>query len=73
MSKVDPELNDDLRPEYDLESLRVRRMGPSRSSFGGTTVRLDPDVAEWFPTPESVNEALRLMVRIAREARPAPR
>jgi hypothetical protein len=42
-------MEDDLRPEYDLSMLQVRRFGPKRSSLGGVTVRLDPDVAEIFP------------------------
>jgi len=58
---------DELRPEYDLHSLRVRKLGSGRKSFGGTTIRLDPDVAEVFPNSESVNEALRFLIRIAKE------
>lgn len=27
MMKVDPEMEDDLRSEYDLKSLRIRRVG----------------------------------------------
>jgi hypothetical protein len=27
---------DDLRPEYDLKELKVRRVGPRRKSFAGT-------------------------------------
>jgi hypothetical protein len=26
---------DEMRPEYDLKSLRVRKLGPGRKSFGG--------------------------------------
>ena len=33
MKKVDAEMDDELRPEYDLKSLRVRRVGPKRKSF----------------------------------------
>lgn len=29
------EMDDELRPEYDLKKLRVRRLGPGRKSFGG--------------------------------------
>ena len=29
---------DDLRPEYDLRTLRVRRLGPGRRSFAGPIV-----------------------------------
>ena len=33
-------------------------------SFAGQIVRLDPDVAEIFPNADSVNEALRFLMRI---------
>lgn len=69
MKKVETEMNDELRPEYDLRSLRVRRFGPGRKSFGGSVVRLEPDVAEVFPDAESVNEALRFLMRIAKESK----
>ncbi len=66
MKKVKPEIDDELRPEYDLLGLKVRKLGPGRKSFGGT-VRLDSDVAEVFPNATSVNEALRFLIRITRE------
>jgi hypothetical protein len=64
MKKVESDMEDDLRPEYDLKSLRVRKLGSGRKSFAGTTIRLEADVAEMFPSAESVNEALRLLVRV---------
>ena len=64
---------DELRPEYDLRNLQVRRLGPGRKSFGGSVVRLEPDVAEVFPSAESVNEALRFLIRITKENKPIPR
>ena len=67
MKKVETEMDDELRPEYDLKSLRVRKLGPGRKSFGGSVVRLEPDVAEVFPNAESVNEALRFLIRITKE------
>jgi hypothetical protein len=70
MKKVATEMEDELRPEYNLRSLRVRKVGPGRKSFAGLTVRLKPDVAEVFPDSESVNEALRFLIRITRENRP---
>lgn len=69
MKKVETEMSDELQPEYDLRALRVRRLGPGRRSFGGV-VRLEPDVADVFPDAESVNEALRFLIRIARENNP---
>jgi hypothetical protein len=67
MKKTDLEMEDDLRSEYDLKSLRVRRLGAERKSFGGSTVRLEPDVAEIFPSAESVNEALRFLIRMVQK------
>ncbi|MEB3150300.1 MAG: hypothetical protein VKL60_14970 [Sphaerospermopsis sp.] len=60
-------MEDELRDEYDLKSLKVRKMGAKRKSFGNTVIKLDADVAEIFPTAESVNEALRFLIRITRE------
>ena len=71
MKQIETEMEDELRPEYDLRNLRVRKVGPERKSFGGSTVRLEWDVAEVFPDSESVNEALRFLIRITREHKPA--
>ena len=71
MKKAEAE-NDELRPGYDLKSLRVRRLGPGRKSFGDM-VRLEPDVAEAFPDADSVNEALRFLIRVTKENRPDAR
>lgn len=67
MKRANLKMENELRPEYDLHSLRVRKLGSGRKSFGETTLRLDPDVAEMFPNSESVNEALRFLIRIAKE------
>jgi hypothetical protein len=69
MKKVETDINDELRPEYDLQSLRVRKLGRGRKSFGGV-IRLEPDVAEVFPDAEAVNEALRFLIRITKENQP---
>jgi len=71
MKKVEPEINDELRPEYDLRGLRVRKLGRGRKSFGGI-VRLEPDVAEVFPDADAVNEALRFLIRVTKENQPIP-
>ena len=67
MKKAENSRDGELRPEYDLKSLRVRKVGPKRKTFDSLSVRLDPDVAELFPDSESVNEALRFLIRITRE------
>ena len=62
------ELVDELRPEYDLSTLRVRKLGPGRKSFGDV-IRLEPDVAGPFPNADAVNEALRFLIRVTKENR----
>ena len=59
-------MEDELRSEYDLRKLRVRKVGSGRKSFGGVNIRLEPDVAEMFPDSEAVNEALRFLIRITK-------
>lgn len=70
MNSDENQIEDELRPEYDLRSLRIRKVGSGWKSFGQTTIRLDPDVASVFPDAESVNEALRFLIRIAKENKP---
>ena len=64
-------MEDELRPEYDLRSLRVRKVGSKRTGFN-EYVRLAPDVAEVFPNAESVNEALRFLIRVTRGSNALP-
>lgn len=56
---------DDLRSEYDLKGLRIRRVGEGRK---GNYVQLDPYVAQFFPDSGSVNEALRFLIRITKDS-----
>jgi hypothetical protein len=42
-----------------------------RKGFGKLAVQLEPDVAEVFPDADSVNAALRFLIRVTRENRPA--
>lgn len=63
-----PDIDDDLRPEYDLKTLLkggVRGKYADRYREGTNLVLLAPDVACAFPTDEAVNEALRLVLRMA--------
>jgi hypothetical protein len=61
------ELDDDLRPEYDFSKMQGGVRGKYVESYraGTNVVLLDPDVAQAFPTSDSVNEALRLLMKIA--------
>ena len=55
-----------VRPEYDFRSLRVVARGPGRKTPASPTIQLAPDVAEVFPDSQSVNEALRLLMKVAK-------
>jgi len=66
MKKVESELEDELRPEYDLQSLQIRKLGPGRKSFGDV-ISLEPDVADAFPDADAVNQALRFLIRVTKE------
>ena len=43
MRKVETEMADELRPEYDLRDLRVRKVGSKRKGFKGRSIQLEPD------------------------------
>jgi len=68
MKKAAKAEEDELLPEYDLSSLPdgVRGKYAQRFQEGTNLVRLDPDVAAAFPDETSVNEALRLLMQVAR-------
>jgi hypothetical protein len=52
MKRGNLEMEDDLRTEYDLKNLQVRRLGSGRKNFDTTAVRPEPDVPEMFPHDE---------------------
>ena len=60
--------NDELLPEYDLDFSKSK---PNRFAEKydrmTITVTLDSDVADDFPSAESVNEALRFLSRITKQ------
>lgn len=68
MKKRTEEQDDELRPEYDASVLKggVRGKYAARYREGTNLVRLAPDVAQAFPDDESVNEALRLLMKVAK-------
>ncbi|MEW6220111.1 MAG: hypothetical protein AB1634_11345 [Thermodesulfobacteriota bacterium] len=61
---------DDMRPEYDFSG-GVRGKHYQAYRQGTNLVPLDPDVAQMFPDPVAVNEALRLLVRLAKQGVPS--
>jgi len=57
----------ELREEYNFSQMTVvlkGRFDPARRA-GRNVVLLAPDVIQAFPTDDSVNEALRLVLRMA--------
>ena len=79
MKKKTTEINDELRPEYDLKSLikdGVRGKYAQTYRAGTNLVLLEPDVAKAFPDEKAVNEALRLVMKLTKvqkDARPGAR
>lgn len=61
------DLDDDIRPEYDFSKMRIVARGPKRKVPKPKIIHLQPDVAKTFPDDESVNEALRLLIRLAKD------
>ena len=67
--KADKPLDDELRPEYDMPLLLkdgVRGKYVTQAAEGTNIVLLEPDVAAAFPTEEAVNQALRLVMQLAK-------
>jgi hypothetical protein len=67
MKKATGKRRDELRREYDFSKLAggVRGKYYKRYSAGTNLVLLQPDVAQAFPDGESVNEALRILMKAA--------
>jgi len=65
MSPESDRINDDeMRPEYDLRG-GVRGKYYKQYMEGTNVVLLDPDVAAVFHDSESVNQALRVLIKAA--------
>jgi hypothetical protein len=65
MKKSSKSIKEDIQAEYDF-SHGVRGKYVQDFEHGVNIVLLSPDVAQAFPTSEAVNEALRLLIQIAR-------
>jgi hypothetical protein len=67
MKKATARKSNGLRREYNLSNLRggVRGKYYRRFSEGTNLVLLDPDIADAFPDAKAVNDALRLLVKVA--------
>lgn len=65
MKRVGQEKRPVMLPEYDFRH-GVRGKYAKQYPAGSNVVVLSPDVAKVFRTSESVNEALRTLVRVGR-------
>jgi hypothetical protein len=65
-SRPQQSTTDDLRPEYDFDYSKARP-NPYAALLEGRAIAviLAPDVADAFPTSDSVNSALRAVLREA--------
>ena len=71
MKKTTRVLTDDMRPEYDFASMKggVRGKYARRAREGTNIVLIEPEIADAFPTEESVNEALKGVLSTTRAVR----
>jgi hypothetical protein len=63
--QIQPKDSGDMRPEYDF-SQGVRGKHCKAYQAGINVVFLEPDIAAVFPDSASVNQALRLLVRLSK-------
>jgi hypothetical protein len=71
MKKRKNNTKDELRPEYDLRELlkrAVRGKYAKRYQAGTNLVLLDPDVRRAFRSERAVNDALRLVIELRKQA-----
>jgi hypothetical protein len=67
MKKKTTEMNDELRPEYDIKPLLkggVRGKYTEKYREGTNLVLLEPEIAKAFPNEKAVNDALRLVIEL---------
>jgi hypothetical protein len=73
MNPESPRANtDEMRPEYDF-SHGKRGVHHEAYRAGTNVVFLEPDLVDAFPDSASVNQALRLLVRLSRSKAVTPR
>lgn len=69
MKKKAGKSDDEMRSEYDLRKLKFvgRGIYAERYRSGTNLVLLEPDIRAAFPDDESVNEALRVIAKAAKQ------
>jgi hypothetical protein len=60
MKKVETEMDDELRPEYDLRDLQVKKVGPKRKGFRGRSIQLEPDSTDESKISEDAVTSIKL-------------
>ncbi|HXU47348.1 MAG TPA: hypothetical protein VN783_17615 [Thermoanaerobaculia bacterium] len=66
MRPAEPDLEDDLRSEYDFSGA-VQGKHYQAYRRGTNVVFLDPDIAKIFTSSEAVNQALRVLLDLERQ------
>ena len=68
MNKNKNKIEDEMRPEYDLSQLKGKVLGKyvERYKAGTNLILLESDVQQAFPDSGAVNEALRMLMKVAR-------
>lgn len=68
MKPKTPDLEDDLRPEYDFNFSQGERGRYYKRLLkeGSNNVFLEPDIAKAFPNSAAVNDALRAVLKLVR-------
>ena len=64
MKKADK--TEDMRPEYDF-SKGVKGKYSKKYNEGTNIIILDPDIASLFPDSKTVNDALRVLAKVAQQ------
>jgi hypothetical protein len=70
MKKTTTKVSEDLRPEYNFDYTKAKPNRFAGRVTDGVVVVLDPDVAEVFDTPDSVNNALRALIAAMPKTKP---
>ncbi|MEG3875424.1 hypothetical protein QUB36_29215 [Microcoleus sp. AT8-B1] len=64
---IENEMEDELLAEYDFAQMKGGVKGKYVEQYraGTNLVLLDPDIAQAFPNDAAVNDALRMLIKIA--------
>jgi hypothetical protein len=60
--------NGEVRAEYDLSKVRSNPYAERMKLYGSNLVAIEPDLFQFFPSSDAVNDALRLIVKASAKA-----